>query len=306
MNSENKLLARKLIVTFAFLIIFTIALIVFYNHQEKFTVTYVYITQHNFIEGISDQAIIYNNVNSQICTVKKSDKKTIVLRLDDVKAFQYEDITKKITNDVLSRDMSITFALIPKDLNRDLKFLYWINKVKKDPKVEIALHGYLHESREFAELSEEDAYNKLIKGKQILKETINIVPITFIPPENEYSSGTEAALQEAGFKIVSATENEYKEDEDFVYLGYNSQTYEFDDKKFVPAEEVIKRCNSIFEKQDVCVIMIHPQDFLEPTDHSINLEKYQELTKTLDAIKQMSNVESKRFSDVIECNTVSI
>lgn len=287
---------KKIGFALALMAIMLFFLFLFYENQENISVTNIYIA----LSKISNNAVKYASDNST-CAINEDNKSKIILRLDDVKAKQYYDITTNIIDEVLSRNMSISLALIPRDLNKDLKFIYWINKVKNNPKVEIALHGYKHEEEEFKNLNETEAYERLVKGKEMLIKNINVVPITFVPPENVYSDGAEKALVKAGFKIISASRNDVGNNKDLVYLGYTAETYDFETKSFFSADKVLKDCDASLREKDLCVIMIHPQDYLGKDHRTIDSERYNEFLKLLDGIKER-NIETKRFADVLNCS----
>lgn len=235
-----------------------------------------------------------------------NNSKAIIFRLDDVKAWQYYNITTRITDDVLSKNLTITLGVIPKDIEKDTTlFLPWINKSKDNPNVEIALHGYLHQEEEFKYLTEEEARDKLIKGKELLLRYTGIIPLTFIPPENEFSRGTIYALAKENFKILSAGDATlfvpyYPLGDNFRFLGKTTETYDFPQKRFMPVEEIIKECETGLKKDNVCVIMIHPQDYLTKDPTQIDEERYVQFIKLLDELQKL-NATFKNFKDIVRC-----
>ncbi|MBI3623280.1 DUF2334 domain-containing protein [Candidatus Pacearchaeota archaeon] len=297
MNKKKKL--KKYLFAGIIIVALLFSVFLFYNSQSSSLITNAPITEQKLATIVAGKTIDYSPSGS-ICSIKENNKGEIILRLDDVAPWQYYDITTKITEDVSSRNMSISLGLIPRNLDKDLKFLYWINKVKNDPRVEIALHGYDHSDQEFKSLNETEAYEKISSGKDLLLKYVNVVPATFIPPENVYSDGTKDALTKSGFKIISASKNEIDSYNNLTYLGYTAKTYYFNTNMFIPADAVLKDCDYSLSKKGLCVIMIHPQDYLEADHKSINQERYKEFLKLLDGIKQR-NIETKRFVDVLNC-----
>ena len=251
----------------------------------------------------SGEVIDYND---KIPSCDSYGNRTIILRLDDVKAWQYYNIIPNMTSLMLSKNMAFTMAVIPKDIEKDTKiFLPWINNIKNNPRVEIALHGYLHEKSEFRDLDKTEATYRLQKGKELLYNYTGIVPVTFIPPENEYSDDTIDALSDTAFRVISAGKNVnvnqyYDIGENLSYVGYTARTYDFSSSKFIPAEEVLEECNSSLNKDGLCVIMIHPQDYLTANRTQINEKKYTEFVKLLDGLEKL-NASFKNFKDVADC-----
>lgn len=80
---------------------------------------------------------------------------------------------------------------------------------------EIALHGYRHQTNqfsrpwrreyfEFKQLSLEEQEERIRRGTDIILQTLNIHPQTFIPPWNRLDLNTLLACKKNGYKIVSA------------------------------------------------------------------------------------------------------
>ncbi len=228
--------------------------------------------------------------------------RTIILRLDDVAAWRYKEISRQIVYEALDRKMGITLGVIPYNLGRDPHVTKWLKEIRTNPLLEIALHGFNHEENEFMNLTKEEALDKIVMGKNEIVESIGVVPVTFIPPYNEYSKELREALLEQGLRIFSAKENEYVIDEEFISVGYNARTYDFYTKRFIPVEEIISDCKASLDKTETCVVMIHPQDYLlEPPRENIDEEKYQEFLRTLDELEKLE-AEFKTFKDLLECS----
>ena len=171
------------IVKFAFLLMFifigfTIFAGLYYERADSFN---VWVYTSNVLENTSDKFGSYFShvdsnysgevidYNDKIPSCDSYGNRTIILRLDDVKAWQYYNIIPNMTSLMLSKNMAFTMAVIPKDIEKDTKiFLPWINNIKNNPRVEIALHGYLHEKSEFRDLDKTEATYRLQKGKGLV------------------------------------------------------------------------------------------------------------------------------------------
>lgn len=306
----QKRLKRKIFVSLLILGTLFSLVYAFYINQYRFgefNLDNVDVSVANLLKG-SDKVyigpVIDYNTEIPACDVKGN--RTIILRLDDVKAWQYYDITTNMTDLILSKNLTLTIAVIPKDIEKDTKlFLPWINDVKHNDNIEIALHGYLHEESEFQSLSREDAAYRLQKGKDDLIKYVGIVPVSFVPPENEFSDGTVDALADTGFRVLAAGDSvaikQYFEIGDKVsYIGKTSETYDFTNKKFIPAVQVLAECNSALDETGLCVIMIHPQDYLTADRTQIDGERYAELVKLINGLPDL-NASFKNFNDVANC-----
>ncbi len=304
------------IIKFAFLLMFIfIGLTIFTGlYYERAGSLNVWVSASKVVEDVEShfskvnsnyagEIIDYNN-EIPICDSKNS--RMIILRLDDVKAWQYYDITTRMTSLILSKNMAFTMAVIPKDIEKDTTlFLPWIRNIKNDERVEIALHGYLHEEGEFKDLNRTEATDRLQKGKELIYNYTGIVPVTFIPPENEYSDDTVDALSDTGFRVISAEASPnikqyYEIGENLSFVGYTTRTYDFSDSGFIPAEQVLKECSSSLNKDGLCVIMIHPQDYLTADRTKINEERYAEFVKLIDGLGKL-NASFKNFKDLADC-----
>lgn len=240
------------------------------------------------------------------CVFTPPQERIIILRLDDLGAWNYNNIVEKITRDILSRDLSISEGIIANNIEKDKTFLKWARKVKNNPKVEFALHGYYHNKEEFKELNYEEAKYYLDKGKEKIINLLGVVPVTFIPPYNVYSKGTEQALVDSGFKIISSGKNDIKYNKNIAYIGYGARTYDYENSGYVPSELTLIDCKESLNKNRLCVIMIHPQDYLEPAVfgtriRNIDEEKYSDFENLLDNLKYL-NASSKTYKYLLQCS----
>jgi hypothetical protein len=212
-------------------------------------------------------------------TVRSGDT-AVVLRLDDVQAYGWTDVSVRMIEDTAAAGFPLTAAVIPKDLGTDPRITDTLRDY--DCVVEMALHGfdnaydvYTPDSRgEFAAISYEEAQQKLAAGREILTNYSNDPMDVFIPPHNQLSDGARAALSASGFSIISS--------EGERYFDYDTATFDFLNDTFVPAATVIRDCEERFARGDnLCVIMLHPQDFVRP-DLSLDTERYAEYRKILE------------------------
>lgn len=204
------------------------------------------------------------------------NKNTIILRLDDVESYTW-GVTEMMITDTLNRGIPLTLGVIPLHLENNSGLVDLIQDRRCD--LEIALHGWNHRGDipEFSGIGKGVAFDKLKRGKMYLEELFGVEVITFIPPQNVISRKAEGALSAAGFKILSS--------EGVDYLDYDVSTYDFPNKRVVPTSEVIEKCTDAFIEDNVCVIMLHPQDYA--TDEVLDTEKYTEYTLLLDELEKL-------------------
>lgn len=233
------------------------------------------------------------------CTINKPQDKIIMFRFDDIGPDTKFNTIKQITGTVLDSGYKITLGVIPMSLE-NTEVISWLKTIKNNPDVEIALHAYKHTAKEFENLEEESVRIKLVNGINILSDKLGVIPYTFIPPQNKYLPYTSSALKKVGFKVLSAQEYDYNLEDKFFSLGYTAQSYDFTNKRFIPAQEVFEDCKYNLNKNGVCIILLHPQDYTFDGKDSINPERYNELVKLLNLLKGL-DAKPTNFKDMVEC-----
>jgi len=289
-----------MILLFAVLIILVS---IFFTNIYSFQTSF-FKTTGSATSGVSDilsprQKII--NYTLGDCVFIPPENKTFLLRIDDLGAWHYFETVQQMIKEIDNRNLSASFGVIPYELEKDKPFVKMIRSIKNKPHFEIAQHGYTHEPDEFGNLDSIQAYILIEKGRQEIINNLRVVPITFIPPENEYNSDTLIALEKSGFKFISARDSEYSFEGLVAHIGQDAFTADYYEKRFVPVQEVLSNCEKIFASKNLCVINIHPQDYVQDENpEKIDNEKYTEFLNLLDEIKK-SGLESLTFKDLIRC-----
>lgn len=269
-------------ISIAIILVSTLAffLFIFNDNQE-----YVFEQMNNITRGsITEYSLEEANLYS--CTIIEPENRTIILRLDDITAWNDLDLMERMTEDILSRKYGVNLAVIPHGIGADRDLVRWLQKIKENPEIELSQHGYDHSEEEFVNLNYEDATKKINLGKDIMVRLFGQIPINFIPPYNVNSKETMSALKDAGFKTFSGNKNEYNINSDFVKAGYTTTTYYYSQDRFVYSGEVLGSCKTTLDEGEVCAIMMHPQDFT--TDGKIDEDKYAEYIKVLDGLKNLN------------------
>ena len=251
------------------------------------------LTVSNTLVTAEDQ---YGNLQ---CYPIYPDTPTVVFRLDDIQANVYKNIRFLIIDEILKRNMAVVVGLIPKKIELDRELKNYLREQSRNSHFEIAQHGYLHTPEEFKNISEEESYEQIQEGFAKISQNIGLYPLTFIPPSNEYSKGTIESLKKMGFKIVSAKEDEYFFDGAIFFMGKTAETYDFFHKRFIPAAEVLEACEVGLELRNFCVIVIHPQDYLNDQSE-IDEARYSEFLKLLNELEK-KNLTFKAPHEMIYC-----
>lgn len=205
------------------------------------------------------------------------NKKYIILRLDDIQSYYLRDLSFKILNEAIKRDMPLTLAVIPLNLLDDNEMVDFLKE--NSCKIEIAQHGFNNRNDfpEFQDLPEAVADNKFKQGLKILNNISKKKIITFIPPENVYSTGSALSAKKNKFKIIS-----WEWD---ALFDYSSTTYNFDTNKLNSVDFIINQCKKDAEIKWFSIIMIHPQDYIDENWNEDPV-KYKEFIKLLDGLEK--------------------
>lgn len=181
------------------------------------------------------------------------NKKYVILRIDDIQASYLRDIWIKMIEDWFSRKIPFTLWVIPMNLDTDNILIDYLKSNKCN--LEFAMHWFNNRQDfpEFRDLTKEEASIKLDAWfKQLSNITDNEI-ITFIPPDNVYSTGTIDATKSKNFKIISW---EWK-----WFFDYTVSTYFFDKKKHNDIDSIINSVNKSYKEKWFSIIMLHPQDY---------------------------------------------
>lgn len=215
----------------------------------------------------------------------------VIVRVDDVQAYWIADVQKMIMDELVNRQLPASISVIPIGLAEDKRMTRYLKK--HDCHFEYTLHGYDqgkdngYQAPEFAFLSEEEAGERIDMGLEVLSEITDEAIYTFVPPNNAYSTGTRQALIKRGFRVVSAERGGF--------FDYNATTYNYSEMQSYTKEEAFNQCRQAWDESDVCVLMVHPQDFI--TDGVLDEAKYLEFTGLLDMLEQ-ADAEFTTFEDL--------
>lgn len=226
------------------------------------------------------------------------DEKTIILRIDDVQGYTWNKISINLTDTILRNGMSVTLGVVPGlDIDKDKIIKNYLISKSKDRRVEIAQHGYIHQEH-YGQMNEKEAYRITKLGRQKMINILRVSPVTFIPPYLEYNADTLKALKKLDFKIISP-EEEYRIDKKILIVGYNVLTKSDQSSTLNPVDKVVNDCNGYLNMRNLCVILIHPQDYASSDGVNMDSTKYNEFVNLLNGLKTL-NARSVRFKDLLE------
>jgi len=216
-------------------------------------------------------------------------ERNVVLRIDDIQAFAWRETQMKMVEDALERNMTLVLGVIPGisgGIFEDVGISNFL--IRNRCKVEIAIHGYKHNYKEFENFSFDEARVRVRKSLDILN-LIEEDIVSFIPPDNVISDESYAALSFYEIDIVSAGYGSGK-------YGFSSSTYDWENKKLELVDVVLEQCRDALDKFGLCVIMFHPQDYVDNESHH-DSEKYDEYLALLDGVAEL-DAEVVTFRDL--------
>ncbi len=241
-----------------------------------------------------DNFVIYQEDEHSLCSINVTEP-AIILRMDDVRA--YSRLTRPLVDEIISRDLSVTLGVIPKNLEKDPKIINYLKEIKTSPFIEIAQHGNYHDE------SDKNINNEsLIEGYEKIQRVLGVLPTTYIPPYNEISSESKGLVSNY-FSMISGGQGIIIEEDNIIEIGQTVATYYYTVGEIVPTERVIAKCKESLEKNDVCVINIHPQEYAIDINNPLILDenKFKEFKHLLDELENL-NVKFSRFTDVVSCS----
>ncbi len=236
----------------------------------------------------------------------------VVFRFDDYSSRSATDMEVKLIEAFHKHNIPCTFGVIPYACAGDyhdtrsqgvipltpMKANILNNAIKAGI-LEVALHGYSHQTiregadggyTEFSGLDYIEQEKKIVKGKNLLEEMLDIQVTTFIPPWGSYDLNTIRALEKLGFNAISA--------------GTHGVAKESSPLKFLPAtcgilqlREAVESARCIPEVQPIIVVLFHAYDFLEINREQGNLT-YQEFVELLDWIKSQKDIHVSSINQI--------
>lgn len=239
--------------------VFIVSLAVFFTGSNLIALVSGYMADDQSMMAIARDQFCVPRIQT---TDDLTNKKLIVLRLDDVQAYSWRGISMQMIRDAYKFNAPIVAGVIPKWLEEDRVLVRFLKR--ESCNIEIALHGWDHfgtgmntlhipYATEFWDIDYERARERIEMWKKVLEPLSNRPITTFIPPFNIASADAIRAISDAWIQIYSAIGTGA--------YDYHSTTYNFDKKRIVPVDELIENCEDAFEKYKLCVIMMHPQDY---------------------------------------------
>lgn len=252
----------------------------------------------NALQGENNIDLAYFAMNPCEPLTIATSSKNVVLRIDDIQAFAWSDISERmITDTVVEHQLPVVLAVIPKNLRDDASLYETMRTTRCN--IEFAIHGWDHSEPtpghgEFAFLTEAEASQKIIDGKAVIERLANTEVATFVPPQNEFSVGAARALEAENITRVSAYGKHL--------FDFDTESFDYLTDTFRTAKHMLNTCDATFSRGDtVCTIMLHPQDYAH--EGTLDTAKYAEYTALLEQLSQ-GDYTVARFSDIATAHPI--
>lgn len=252
-------------------------------------------------KSVNEFVIDYNPNNVNIAEYNYSfpTKKVFIIKLDDIQGYAWNDMFINMTEEILKRNLSVTLSAIPLSLQNDKRAIDFLILKSYNSHVEIAMHGTTHSQKEYEKLNESETFNLAKTGLVEIQKILKVRPITFIPPENLYNgSETTKALSRLGFVFIASVHDEYGFDNYMNYVGFTEATKNVSTNELNDIREIKKECDRSLDKRNICVITIHPQDYVDK-DGIVDNIKYDKFIYLLDSLK-LVNATSITYKDLMK------
>jgi peptidoglycan/xylan/chitin deacetylase (PgdA/CDA1 family) len=236
----------------------------------------------------------------------------LVFRFDDTSAKSDIEIDSMVINEFKKHKMRCTFGVIPficeknsHDPSLQNNMALSATKIKllkqaiEDGFLEIALHGYSHQTNrfqkegEYSEFAGLDYESQLIRArerKQFLEDKFGRSVTIFVPPWNSYDADTIKALEKLGFKHLSA--DIYGIALDNSLLRYIPATCGLIDLK-----KAISQARKSKDRSPVIVVLFHAYNFKESHDQRAKIA-FSEFSEILSLISKQDDVVIKSMEQL--------
>ncbi len=261
------------------------------------------------IAGILPAIFIFSAMVLSSCNKDGEKHYQIVFRMDDYSDYSDPATEQAILQIFDKHQVKLSLAVIPftNDVNihdfahenrklspeKEEILLYYYNKGL----IDIVLHGYNHKAldyntvwlTEFEELEYAKQKERIVKAKNYLEDLCGDKIEIFAPPWNSYDSNTLKALEETGFRIISAAPSGISDKNlGIKYLPFTCELHELQDA-------INSVNNNTSGNPALIVVLFHPADFTE-SGYSGSKLSLAELDEILIRLKEMPNTELHNIS----------
>lgn len=258
--------------------------------------------------------VVYNGTNAT-CHFEMPTRNTIIIRVDDIQQFAFDNATIAVVNAILADNMSATLEVIPKGISNDPRITDYLINVSTDPRIEIAQHGTNHTYDEYnsSNLTYNQTYAKLLSGYEQIVNALYVKPKTFAPPNDAYNNNTIIAMQKLGFSIFTGGlgDNNFTSPIPHIAPTVYTRDTEGNDRgtignPMVNISTVVSQCQAALQADHLCVILTHVEDFITVRNGNytalLNQSQFAYFVALLSSLKKL-NATHSTFNQLIKCSS---
>jgi|LSQX01.2.fsa_nt_gb peptidoglycan/xylan/chitin deacetylase (PgdA/CDA1 family) len=234
--------------------------------------------------------------------VNKRRKIIVIFRYDDFSTLSRTDLELSILDVCRKNNVRFTFAVIPFVVEGDVhdpgpQKLVPLSEEKakilrngiNEGLIDVALHGYSHQSNtstifsELAGLNYDLQLKNISEGKVFLEDVLNTQIDIFAPPWNSYNENTLIALENLGFSTLTA--------------GRDGKVSKNSKLKFLPSTCSLKRLKSAIQEarrntsniQPIIVVLFHEFEILD-IDQERGMISFQDFSEMISWLNSQKDV----------------
>jgi predicted deacetylase len=245
----------------------------------------------------------------------------VAFRYDDYSAISDTKLEQSLIRDFAARGIPLTIGVIPhvasvdchdprpqKLLNLPKEKASLLVRAAKEGVVEIALHGYSHQTirrktpslgyTEFEGLPYREQCKRIESGKRFLEESLGIRITTFIPPWNSYDLRTIRALELNNFNVLSANTNGPVENNSS--LSYVPVTCDLNE-----VMDAVVEARKYASYNPIVGVLFHSFEIRESIHAREGAIPYSRLLNTLDWLKRQPDVRLCKISEATRLTSLN-
>lgn len=220
----------------------------------------------------------------------------VAFRLDDIQDYWLNNVQTKIIDTFQEKNASLTIGIIGNYIGHDPKIIDDIkSKLGKNPKLEIANHGWNHE--DFTQFSREQQILLLKESNDRIFTLFGITPSVFIPPFNAINDNTMIAFYENNFQYISANTTQdlpsyFIKNATVYHLPGTTKTGDLKNGRYWYSEnhkQTFVEITDSLQKYGYALVVMHPQEFSVRQDlnysNAVDENQIHELELLIDEIR---------------------
>ncbi|MCJ7423727.1 polysaccharide deacetylase family protein [Candidatus Bathyarchaeota archaeon] len=196
-------------------------------------------------------------------SIENRNPPTLVIRVDDIQDFAFREAQLFLLNNSIQNHVPLSLAVIAGMFGGDSEIVQTV-KLAVNSGSKVAVHGWEHE--DLAKLSFREQMTLLFQAKNRIRETLDVITRTLVPPMFSFNEATLDAMHEEGYDIISTSKDLH---EPGLISGVRNLPATVELSDYSNGLWNVKSCESVkteilrsVQKYGFAVIVTHPQEFI--------------------------------------------